>query len=117
MSGMNEIPIACSLSGSDLQRRLSEIAAVGHEALLDATITADRAILFFRDDDDIKRRLQAIVAAESACCPFLQLRLGPEADGLTLAIAAPNGGGFAVGEFANAFGPSAGERSGTPRLS
>lgn len=74
-------PIACSLQGGELERRLEEIAALGAESLLEHARDGDRHRLRFRSDPETRRRLEALVAAEAECCPFLGLSLeagGPE---------------------------------------
>src|SRR3954465_12370972 len=65
-------PIACSLSGPDLQQRLAEIAAVGGTARR----LGDE--LRFPADAATREQLEAIVAAEAPGCPFLIVgRRGP----------------------------------------
>ena len=67
-------PIACSLSGPDLQQRLEEIAAVGETARR----LGDE--LRFPADASTRERLEAIVAAERHCCPFLAFELRETGD-------------------------------------
>ncbi len=84
---MNEPkPTACSLSGSALRRRLEEIAALGADALIAEETSEGVRVLRFRDDADTRRRLEQIVAAESECCPFLDLRISKQANELLLTI-------------------------------
>jgi len=61
------------------------------------------ASLRFRPDAEIRERLAAIVAAESQCCAFLDLRLEHEANATVLTIAAPDGGTEVVHELAAMF--------------
>ena len=75
-------PIACSLSGPDLQQRLEEIAAAGAPA----PRLGDE--LRFPADASTRERLEAIVAAESRCCPFLIFDLKEIGDELALTIGA-----------------------------
>jgi hypothetical protein len=75
-------PIACSLSGPDLQKRLEEIAAVG------ATARRLGDELRFPADAATRERLEAIVAAEAHCCPFLTFALDENGDELALSIGA-----------------------------
>jgi MerR family copper efflux transcriptional regulator len=75
--------IGCSLSGADLEERLTEIAAAGK---------AGRRVgdeLRFPADRGTRERLEAIIAAESRCCPFLTFDLRERADELVLRIDAP----------------------------
>jgi SnoaL-like domain len=75
-------PIACSLSGPDLQKRLEEIAAAGKRARR----LGDE--LRFPADATTRERLEAIIAAERHCCPFLVFELMETGDELALSIAA-----------------------------
>ncbi len=97
-------PIACSLDADDLRRRLEEIAALGRESLTRRFRAGDTQILGFRPDPSTRRRLERIVAAESQCCPFLDLTLAEEGDELVLRISAPADGAAVAAELAPAFG-------------
>ncbi len=100
-------PIACSLGAGELQSRLDEIAALGAGHLIEQGLDGDRHLLRFRASPEARRRLESIVAAESKCCPFLELSLG-EMDGeLLLAIGAPKDGQPVAHELAAAFGRDA----------
>jgi hypothetical protein len=97
------LPIACTLSATDLRARGEELRALGGDGLLDISEHDDRAVLRFRADPDIRTRVEAIVAAESECCAFLDFRLEHEADASVLTISAPSGGAEVVHELAAAF--------------
>lgn len=96
-------PIACSLGASDLGRRLEEIAALGRDHLTGVETREGARLLRFHLDDDSRRRLTAIVAAESECCPFLDLDLRERDGELVLTIAAPEEGQAVADELAAAF--------------
>jgi hypothetical protein len=84
-----ELPLACSLNGGDLERRLAAISELGRDSLLGRSVDAGRHRLRFRSDERTRRRLGEVVAAEAECCAFLALEVS-EADGdLLLSIAAP----------------------------
>jgi hypothetical protein len=83
-------PLACSLSPGDLQHRLDEIAKLGSESLTSHETESDRHLLRFRNDAETRRRLQALVAAEARCCPFLDLTPAESDDELVLTIVAPD---------------------------
>ena len=51
----------------------------------------------------MRRQLEEIVAAESECCPFLELALAEEGDELVLSIAAPENAQEIADELAEAF--------------
>jgi len=82
-------PIACSLGPGDLQRRLGEIAKLCDESLVAQDTEGDRQLLRFRNDTGTRQRLEAIVAAEALCCPFLDLTLAESGDELVLTVVAP----------------------------
>jgi hypothetical protein len=87
---MDEEAITCSLDPQDYQRRLEAIRELGEAALLDVETRRDRVMLRFRDSDEVRDRLASIVQAEAACCSFLELTVGSDAQGLTLEISAPS---------------------------
>ena len=98
-----ELPIACSLSAGDLNDRLTEIAAVGRDALLDAERSGAHATLRFAAGRGIEERLARIVAAESECCAFLTMTLREDGDALVLAIAAPEDAELVLEELVDSF--------------
>jgi hypothetical protein len=97
-------PIACTLGESDLRQRLDEIAALGADALISHEETGGTQTLRFRRDEETRRRLQQIVAAESRCCAFLDLSIDDRDDELALIIDAPAEGRPVADELARAFG-------------
>jgi hypothetical protein len=96
----SDLPIACSLSADELPRRLAEIGAIGGEAL--RSVEPD-GVLRFRADPSIRQRLEAVIAAESECCPFLTFELREDAGELLLTIAAAQDGEPLVRELIDAF--------------
>jgi hypothetical protein len=86
---MNENPIACSLDAANLERRLAEIKVLGHDSLLSHREEGHSYVLHFEGDSRTRKRLEAILAAERECCPFLDLDLRQVGDQLVLSIAAP----------------------------
>jgi hypothetical protein len=96
-----DTPIACTLSAADLSARLGEMKRLGQDALL----SVDGAgTLRFRADGDTRARLEAIVAAEAECCPFLDMGLREEAGAIVLEIRAPQGAEPVVADMVSAFG-------------
>lgn len=96
-----ELPIACSLGATELPVRLAEMAELGRAALLDARRDGTRAELRFAAG--MRERVEAIVAAESECCPFLAMRVSDEPGTVLLAIEAPDGAELVVQELVDAF--------------
>jgi hypothetical protein len=93
-------PIACTLSASELPGREAELRALGSDGLVDVRREAGRVVLRFRPDPEIRARVEAIVAAESECCAFLDFRVEHEDAATVLTISAPNGGAEVVHELA-----------------
>jgi hypothetical protein len=99
----DDVQIACTLAGGDLERRLAAIARIGNDSLVSHEIEDGRHLLRFRGDAATRRRLEQIVAAEAECCAFLDLTLS-EVDGtLALAIAAPEAARDVAAGLAAAF--------------
>ncbi|MDO8213191.1 hypothetical protein [Conexibacter sp. CPCC 206217] len=98
-------PIACSLSATELPKRLAEMEAIGADALLTADRTPTTARLRFRASDDTRERLAAIVTAESRCCAFLNFDLRDDAGAIVLTIASPadDAARLMLDELADAF--------------
>lgn len=82
-------PLACSLSPNDLQSRLDEITKLGAESLVAHDTEGDRHLLRFRKDVETRQRLEALIAAETQCCPFLDLSLTESDNELVLLAVAP----------------------------
>jgi hypothetical protein len=98
-----DAPVACSLGAAERERRLAAIAAVGRAALLDREEVGGLCLLRFRGGAETRRALEQIVAAEAACCPFLELELSESGGELRLAIGAPDEGRPTAEALAAAF--------------
>ena len=59
-------------------------------------------MLRFRPDPSVRERVEAVVAAESDCCAFLDFEVAHDDDATVLTISAPNGGAEMVHELAAA---------------
>src|SRR5688500_18744435 len=88
ISGMRELPLACSLDAPALAERLAEMRAVGRESLIAADPGGE---LRFRASPGVRQRIERIVAAEAECCAFLRLTLSEHDGELRLAVSAPEG--------------------------
>jgi len=99
-----EPPIACTLTAAQMPARLAEIRAVGDAALRSTEATGSGAVLRFNADQPTRARLAAIVAAEAACCAFLEFDLEGGPAQTVLTIEAPNGGEEVVHQLVEAFG-------------
>jgi hypothetical protein len=70
-----ELPIACSLSATELPVRLAEMAELGRSALLDVRHDGTHAQLRFAAAAGVHEGVDAVVAAETDCCAFLTMRV------------------------------------------
>jgi hypothetical protein len=86
---MPDLPIACTLSPDGMTARLALIDVLAADGLLDRTATESGIRVRLRDTPDIERRTRDLVAAESACCAFLDFELGRENGELVLDISGP----------------------------
>jgi hypothetical protein len=79
--------IACTLSAADHAQRLADVAALGRDALLAREPIDGGTRLTFAAT--ARERVEAFVAAESACCPFLDMDLRVAGDRLVLDVTGP----------------------------
>jgi hypothetical protein len=98
-----EPPVACSLASGELAARLGLIAAIGAGRLISRETDGDTQLLRFRRDDDVRRSLEDVIAAETRCCPFLEMEIREEPGVLILAIDSPAEGAPVAAELAAAF--------------
>lgn len=101
MSG--DLPVVCSLEGGALEQRLTAIAELGAESLVEHVEEGGRHVLRFHRGPRSRSRLEGIVSAEAACCAFLNLSLDDDGDHLVLSVAAPEAGQQTADGFARAF--------------
>jgi len=97
----SELPIACSLSATELRERLADMSAIGKRSLLAADVNGSRAVLRFRPRAG--EQLAAIVAAEAECCAFLRMKLDDASDAVRLTIEAPAGAESVLHDLVAAF--------------
>ena len=79
--------IACSLGAADHRQRLAAFGALARAALLAREPIARGARLTFAAS--ARERVEALVAAEAECCPFLALDLRAGGDRLVLDVTGP----------------------------
>jgi hypothetical protein len=81
------------------------MAKLGDAALLEVRRAETRAELLFAHDPGVRESLDAILAAESACCPFLEMRVNDRGNSvLTLEVEAPAGAETVLSGIVEAFG-------------
>jgi MerR family copper efflux transcriptional regulator len=87
---MTETPIACSLTAADYRQRIADTDRVAHAALLDRQAIDGGARLTFADGEQRRAELEALIAAESSCCPFLTMQLRRANGRLILDVTGPD---------------------------
>ncbi|HKE79162.1 MAG TPA: hypothetical protein VKB54_07630 [Solirubrobacteraceae bacterium] len=102
---MEHLPIACSLSATELPVRREQMAALGRDALLRARVESAHAELRFAAERGIHARVLAFAAAESECCAFLTMRVDAVPGAVVLSIDAPEGAEPVLCELVEAFTP------------
>jgi hypothetical protein len=86
---MPDLPIACTLTADAMTARLALIDELAADGLLDRIRTDTGLRIRLRDAPEIERRTRELVAAESRCCAFLDLRLGRDDGALVLDVSGP----------------------------
>src|SRR5262245_33344608 len=84
-----ETPIACSLDAEDRTARLARARELGAHALAGLNVGHRSALLRFHGHYEA---VDALVAAESACCPFFEFTTTRHGENTELEIVAPEGG-------------------------
>jgi len=74
---MTEIPIACTLSKDDLDKRQEELSSL-RQLVREMRQTSDGFTLRFDGSTENWMAIAQVVAQERLCCPFLQFQLVAE---------------------------------------
>jgi len=97
-----ELPIACSLSATEMPARLALMAELGRD-VVDVGLSGTRATLRFTAGPDVRERVESFVVAESACCAFLAMQVSDEPDAVVLDIGVPEDAELVLRELVDAF--------------
>jgi hypothetical protein len=89
----SKLPIACSLTGPELQERRRQILRKVGEAVLEVKDLGDGYAYRFPSDGVWITELANLVTFERQCCPFLQfnVRVEPGAGPIWLELSGPEG--------------------------
>jgi hypothetical protein len=96
---VTDLPIACTLPPDGMTARLALIDALAADGLIDRTPTDAGLRVRLRDTPEIERRTRELVAAESACCAFLDFDLRREGGDLVLDISGPADARLVIEQF------------------
>jgi hypothetical protein len=81
--------IACTLTPDAMSARRAQIESLAADALLARTATDAGLRLRLRDTPEIERRTRELIAAESACCAFLDFELTRDGSAIVLDVTGP----------------------------
>jgi hypothetical protein len=84
---MTDLPIACSLSAADARTRAEQARTLTERHQLGREPIPGGIRLRLRPE--ARSEAEALVEAESRCCPFLDLRLREKASELELTVTGP----------------------------
>jgi len=79
MSTAEPAPLACTLERSELTSRIEAWREVTARAT-SRRLEEDRLVATYPDDPQLLEQLRELIAAEAACCPFLEFKLEPRGD-------------------------------------
>ena len=81
--------IACTLTPDAMTARRALIESLAADALLARAATGAGLRLRLRDTPEIERRTRELIAAESACCAFLDFELTRDGSAIVLDVTGP----------------------------
>jgi hypothetical protein len=84
-----ETPIVCTLSAEERPARSASARELGERALVGLDVSDRRALLRFQGEHE---SVDALVAAESACCAFFEFTSTRDGEDTELEIRTPEGG-------------------------
>lgn len=99
------LPIACALTGADLQQRRQAILEMFRSMQVEVTELADGYRYTFSEgaSSDVLRRVAEFVEIERQCCSFLifKILVGAAQSGIRLEVTGPEGAKTVIAEYFN----------------
>jgi hypothetical protein len=95
----DDAPLACTLPAGAYARRVRDLSDLAQRALVHREPIAGGERLTFADEPGVERDLAAAVAAETACCAFLTLRLDRHEHDLALTVTGPPAAQHVIAEL------------------
>lgn len=84
-----DVPVACTLSATDMRQRQSDIARLAAASLRSRTAIDGGQRLAFTADRDTADRIDRLVVAEAACCPFLRMDIRRDGELVIVDVTGP----------------------------
>jgi hypothetical protein len=77
-----DAPVACDMSGAvdTPDERIRDYGRLFEQALVRRERRSDSVVLAFRNDPDVRARVEEMVRREAACCPFVDYRVQTAGD-------------------------------------
>ena len=89
---IKDLPVACSLTDSELQQRRKEVLLQTKAAMIGMQETESGFLYEFASSSERITTIANLIALEHECCPFLSFRLTVEpGDSLSLELSGPEG--------------------------
>jgi CelD/BcsL family acetyltransferase involved in cellulose biosynthesis len=85
----DDLPVACTLGASDRHERVAAWHALGGDALTATAAAPDSFEARFDDTDEIRARIEHLLALERQCCAFLSFELERRDGAAILRITGP----------------------------
>ena len=86
---VNQETLACSLAGDELIERLGEWSTVASQAT-SRHVEEGRIVSTYPPDEDLIRRLRALIAAEAECCSFMEFHVKEGPDQVVVELRVPD---------------------------
>jgi hypothetical protein len=84
-----DTPIACTLTAAQYRDRTADLAQIADRHLLAREPIAGGKRLTLARSEAVEREVEAAIAAEAACCPFLRFALQRHDERLVLDVTGP----------------------------
>ena len=97
-----ELPLACSLHGADLEERRQRWGALIQRSLLDQEPTEHGVRQRYRREPDVERELRELARAERDCCGFASWDVRSSDDFVELEVSSTPDGAAVVREMFSA---------------
>jgi hypothetical protein len=78
---MNDLPIACTLTSAELQKRRQTVLQKMRSAVVEARELQDGYAYCFPSENQQLSEIASMIELERQCCPFLRFRLTVEPNG------------------------------------